>query len=251
MNRLRDTRYFVGAVLKLAGVLAIGTAIVVAVILQRPGPDADKVMKKVVARLAAATGVVCNIDTDLPGRPDAIVYEDTDRGQRQDHIRGKKLISRSIADFTAGTQHFLDYERRLYYENPLSEKEREELKTITRPLEMVRTFFEKGEIVRLGREAVDGIDCYGFEVTYSLGDRSSMGAGIISDRIWVDTGSFWPVRLESDVAGAIQSPVPDWKMWLSDFRWNPTLADTVFAVEIPDDFQVVTREYYRAQISGE
>jgi outer membrane lipoprotein-sorting protein len=179
------------------------------------------------------------------------VYEKTYRGRRQDHIRGKTLISRSIADFTTNTQHFLDYEHRLYYESPLSEREQDELKKMARPLEMVRTFFEKGAIARLGRGNVDGIDCYGFEVTYSLGANQSPGAGIVTDRIWVDADNFWPVRLESDIAGATHSPVPDWKMWISEFRWNPMLADTVFAVEIPDDFQVVSRENYRAQMSGE
>ena len=79
----------------------------------------------------------------------------------------------------------------------------------------------------LGAESIDGRQCQGFELS---GARLGFPAGNASFKLWVESGSSLPVRMEMSTAG----PNPDETIIATydRFEWNPTI--DLATLQVPD-----------------
>jgi hypothetical protein len=92
--------------------------------------------------------------------------------------------------------------------------------------------FRAGDFKEIGERRIHGVNASGIETV----DREFWG-GVFDEgrlRLWVDTETQWPVRLE------YEGKADDGAVWvkyvMDDFAWNPALSREDFAFEIPSDY---------------
>ena len=98
--------------------------------------------------------------------------------------------------------------------------------------------FTKHSYTRLGRDRINGVTVEGYESTHPRVVGRHGGQKIVA-RLWIDTRTKLPVRMEIEDFINSRNGSPTKKRILDGFEWNVEMDAADFDPNIPDDFELV------------
>ena len=230
------TGIFHSKLMKFATAAVVLVAIIVAVnFIDRTG--ADIVWAEVIKQVEDAQDFICRIDQQNTADPDLemIHYQSAEYGMRTDMFRDGRLVAATYFKFSENIMYTFIHRDKTYALIELSDEQIEE-QTKSSAQNLVTNLREQ-EFEELGKQLIDGIATTGIRVKDPEYLRATFEKSEVS--LWVDDRTNWPVRIEWEAVakgGEIRI-----KATLDKFQWNPSLSQSDFNFEIPDDYKMIGR----------
>jgi outer membrane lipoprotein-sorting protein len=230
------TGIFHSRFMKFAAAAVVLVAIIVAVnFIDRTG--ADIVWAEVIKQVEDAQDFICRIDQQNTGQPDLeiIHYQSAEHGMKSDMYRDDELVASIYFNFSDNEMCTLIHRDKAYTLIELSEEQKKEQTEMT--AQNLITHLQAQEFEELGKKVIEGVATTGTRVKNPEYLRSTFDESEIE--MWVDDRTNWPVLIKWEAVvkgGKIRT-----KATLDKFQWNPSLSQSDFEYEIPDDYKMIGR----------
>jgi hypothetical protein len=222
---------------RLAVAAVVAACVVLGVnILDRDGGGGGVVWADVWPRVEEARSYICRRIEKRSGEPaqEIVEYRSAVYGLRQDIYQEGKLQAVQYIVPADRMLYALVHRDRTYLRQRLSDDQVAEMQRQSDAQEIVRSFREY-EHRSLGRRRIDGKMAEGIEISNPQEWVAVFEGG--SWRLWVDTATQWPIRIELE--GIARGGSVRKTYTLKDFQWNPALSARDFAVEIPVGYKLI------------
>lgn len=145
----------------------------------------------------------------------------------------EKLVNATYAIMSERILINIVPEKKQYLRFNITDERWEELeKELSNPGTILEEFLKK-PYIELGQDVVDGIDAIGFESTKA--DVTTMDFASSVARIWIDTGSHLPVKIEIESFDENGQLVT--KASTFDYKWDIPVGPEDFVPDIPQDYE--------------
>jgi hypothetical protein len=191
----------------------------------------------VIAQVEQADDFICRwrMEMTSPRRitVEGVRYKSRLFGTRDDQFMNGELYMQTYYVPAELEQIGVDPRRKGYFRIRMDEDEFEYRAMQADAQEMV-ALFKEYPYRDLGQRRIDGVSAEGIELVdpeFMLGVFDSSRI-----RLWVDTATGWPVRLETEMSadgGSLQNEVV-----LYDFQWNVVLPAAEVDADIPADYEL-------------
>ena len=118
-------------------------------------------------------------------------------------------------------------------EQPLTDEQKKEQTEMT--AQNLIAYLRAQEFEELGKKVIDGVRTTGIRVRNPEYLRSTFEESEI--KMWVDDRTNWPVLIEWEAV--IKGGEVRTQATLDKFQWNPSLSQSDFEYEIPDDYNMI------------
>jgi hypothetical protein len=215
---------------------AVLVAVVLGVNVVDPGGGGSVVWAEVISRVEEAQDFICRRIEQKDGEPalEILEYRSAKHGLRQDIRQDGRLQATQYIVPDEHMLYALVHRDRTYMRQRLTDEQISELSRQSNASAIVASFRDQ-EYRELGRRTIDGRRSEGIEIVDPEGWSSVYEHG--SWRLWVDVETQWPVRIELE--GYARGGAVHKTYTLRDFQWNPELSARDFAVEIPEDYELI------------
>jgi hypothetical protein len=227
---------FYGRIMKFATAAVALAAIIIAVnFIDRTGGDI--VWAEVIQRVEDAEDFICRARQQNTSDPDLemIHYQSSKYGIRTDIFRDGRLVAATYYKLPGNEMCTLIHRDKTYALIELSEEQKAEQTEMTAQNLVAR--LRSQEFEDLGKKKIDGIAATGTRVKNPEFLRVAFDECEIS--VWVDDETNWPVLIEW--GGVAKDGEVRINTVLDKFQWNPSLSQSEFDYEIPDDYKMIGR----------